>query len=322
MLLQLEREFLQADLARARALLDDAPADEDPIEHLQFTHRVHELEQRLAALPAAIAAAPAAVALLFGGKPVVGSQGIRAGFGSKVVSHFQKLVSQRYAADEQGPLAARGRVPLADDTQLLVTDVVRGSFGFVLEAASSPAEAQTSLKAVVDEVADTLSRMAAPDDALFDDASARVDDRQLGTLKDFFKLLDDEGASLRLVEGERDFELDHPAVSRARQRVEGLSFHDRAEEVRGQIVGWAEFSHRFELAPHGGGAVLVGSVARAAMERAVQEGLNPLHGHFRANLEVREVRTRNRAPKLAYTLLGLEAVDPPAAWPSPGQQTL
>ena len=51
MLLQLEREFLQADLAKVRALLVDSPPDEDPIEHFQFTHRLRELEQRLAALP-------------------------------------------------------------------------------------------------------------------------------------------------------------------------------------------------------------------------------------------------------------------------------
>ena len=120
MLLQLEREFLQADLAKVRALLVESPADEDPIEHFQFTHRVRELEQRLAALPGAIEAAPAAVALFFGGRPVAGSKGINATFSTKAIGHFQKLVSQRFAADEQGPLASRGRVPLADDTQLLV----------------------------------------------------------------------------------------------------------------------------------------------------------------------------------------------------------
>lgn len=46
MLLQLEREFLQADLAQVRALLSQSPPDEDPIEHFQFKHRVRELEER------------------------------------------------------------------------------------------------------------------------------------------------------------------------------------------------------------------------------------------------------------------------------------
>lgn len=322
MLLQLEREFLQADLAQVRALLLQTPPDEDPIEHFQFTHRVRELEQRLAILPGAIEAAPAAIALFFGGGPVIGSHGIKANFGTKAVGYFQKLVSQRFASDEQGPLASRGRVPLAEETQLLVTDVVRGSFGFVLEAAADLADSRVSLKVVIDEVADTLSRMAAPDDALFDEASAIVDDRQLGTLKEFFKLLDDEGASLRLVEGERDFELDGAAVSRARHRVEGLSIDDRNDVGAGQIVGWTEYSHRFELRLHDGSTIVAGSVAREAMDRAIQEGLNPLHRHFRVSLKVREVRARNRPPKLAYTLLGMDAADAPASWPALRQQAL
>jgi hypothetical protein len=322
MLLQLEREFLQADLAQVRALLLQTPADEDPIEHFQFTHRVRELEERLAVLPGAIEAAPAGIALFFGGRPVIGSHGINASFGTKAVGHFQTLVSQRFAADEQGPLASRGRVPLADETQLLVTDVVRGSFGFVLEAAANLADSRVSLKAVVDEVADTLSRMAAPDEALFDEASAIVDDRQLGTLKEFFKLLDVEGTSLRLVEGARDFELDSAAVARARHRVEGLSITDRNEVYAGQIVGWTQYSHRFELQLHDGSVIVTGAVAREAMDRAVQEGLNPLHQHFRVSLKIRDVRARNRPSKLAYTLLGMEPVEAPPSWPAPRQQTI
>lgn len=46
-----ERAFLQAQVATVRALLNDSPAEEDPIEHFQFTHRLRELEERLAALP-------------------------------------------------------------------------------------------------------------------------------------------------------------------------------------------------------------------------------------------------------------------------------
>ncbi len=312
MLLQLERQFLEADLAQVRSLLLQSPLDEDPIEHLQFESRVRELEARLSAMPELIDKAPAGIALFFGGDPVVGSHGVKAGFGSKAVGHFQKLVSLRFAAVEQGPLASRGRVPLTDETQLLVTDVVRGSFGFVLEAAGGQPHNQTSLKAAVDEVADTLSRMAAPDEALFDQASSALDDRQLGTLKEFFKLLDDEGASLRLVEGERDFELDRTAVIRARNRVEGLSISERTEVRAGQVVGWTQVSRRFELQLRGAEGVLTGQVSQEAMEKALSTGLNPLNQHFRMHLKVREVRARNRSPRLAYTLQAMESAAPDA----------
>ena len=320
MLLQLEREHLQADLAQVQALLIQSPPDEDPIEHFQFVRRARELERRLAELPQAIESGPAAVALFFGGRPVVGSLGINANFSSSALGHFQKLISQRFAADLQGPLASRGRVPMAEDTQMLVTDLVRGSFGFVLQAAAMQPDVQASLKVAVDEVADTLARVAAADDSLFDAAAAVVDERQLGTLKDFFRLLDSEGASLRLVEGERDFELNGTAITRARQRVDGLSIEDREDDCSGQIVGWSEYAHRFELLPHSGGVLLSGAVDRELMRRVVQEGLNPLHQHVDAHLKVRETKARNRQIRRSHLLRTMTPALTPASWPAPGQQ--
>jgi hypothetical protein len=319
MLAQLERQFLQADLAQARQLLADGESHDDLIAQNQYSQRVARLERELAELAQVTLQAPTGVALFFGGRPVVGSLGIKAAFGTQAVGKFQKLVSQRYAAAEVGPLSSRGRVPMSDDTQLLVTDVVRGSFGFVLQG-SEPANGDALLKQVVDEVADTLSRMAAPDDALFDEASAGVDNRQLGALKEFFKLLDDEGASLRVVEGDRDFELTTQAVQRARQRAEALVIEDRVETLQGEVIGWAEYSLRFELRLHVDRSVVVGTVSREAMERLVLEGINPLHRHVRARVKTREVRLRNRPPRMTFALQSIEMIDAPTDWPARATQ--
>lgn len=320
MLAQLERQFLQADLAQARQLLADGQEQHDYIAEHQYGQRVARLERELNAITQVAAQALAGVALFFGGRPVIGSQGIKAAFGTKALGQFQKLVSQRYAAAESGPLSSRGRVPGSEDTQLLITDVVRGSFGFVLQADGQAGD-DTSLKEAVDEVADTLSRMAAPDDALFDEASAKVDNRQLGVLQDFFKLLDDEGASLRVVEGDRDFELTAPAIQRARQRTEGLVIDERSETLEGEIIGWTEYSRRFELRLHADpSAVVTGSVSGDAMDQAQSDLTSPLHRHVRALVKVREVRQRNRAPRKTYALQTMGALPPPADWPARGTQ--
>lgn len=314
MLAQLEKQFLQADLVQARQLLSEGREHGDPFAENQYSQRVARLERELIELAQVAAAAPTGVALFFGGRPVVGSHGIKAAFGAQAVGKFQKLVSQRYAAAETGPLASRGRVPMSEDTQLLVTDVVRGSFGFVLQG-SQPADSDAVLRQVVDEVADTLSRMAAADDALFDEASAGVDNRQLGALKEFFKLLDDEGASLRVVEGERDFELTTQAVQRARQRAEALVIEDRLETLQGEIIGWAEYALRFEMRLHTDNSVVVGMMLREAMQRLLEEGINPLHSHVSARVKVREVRLRNRAPRKTFTLQSIERIEAPLDWP-------
>jgi hypothetical protein len=314
MLAQLEKQFLQADLAQTRQLLAEGEAYGDPVAQHQYSQRVARLERELAGMSNAIEQDPPGVALFFGGRPIVGSHGIKAAFGAQAVGKFQKLVSQRYAAAELGPLSSRGRVPLSEETQLLVTDVVRGSFGFVLQGAGT-SNGDAVLRQVVDEVADTLSRMAAPDDALFNEAAADVDNRQLGALKEFFKLLDDEGASLRIVEGERDFELTTQAVQRARQRAEALTIEDRVETLEGEVIGWAEFSLRFELRSHVDRSVVMGSVSAEAMGRLLMEGVNPLHRHVRASVKTREVRLRSRAPKKTFALQSIEMIEPPADWP-------
>jgi hypothetical protein len=318
-LAQLEKQFVQADLAQTRQLLEEGEAQGDPVAQHQYAQRVARLERQLADMADAIADEPPGVALFFGGRPVVGSHGIKAAFGAQAVGKFQTLVSQRYAAAERGPLSSRGRVPMSEETQLLVTDVVRGSFGFVLQG-GAPSSGDGVLRQAVDEVADTLSRMAAPDDALFDEAAAGVDNRQLGALKEFFKLLDDEGASVRIVEGDRDFELTARAVQRARQRAEALAIEDRVETLQGEVIGWAEFSLRFELRSHLDRSVVVGSVSAEAMDRLVMEGMNPLHQHVRALVKTREVRSRNRAPRRTFVLQSLEMIEPPPDWPSRAAQ--
>ncbi|WP_198972072.1 hypothetical protein [Xylophilus sp. ASV27] len=324
MLLQLEQQYLQANLAQARAMLADVQQDDDPIGQHQMAQLVRQLETKLLAMPGEIAQAPAGVALFFGGRPVVGSLGIHADFGSKAIERFQTIVSQRFAAEEVGPLASKGRVPMKDATHLLVTDVVRGSFGFVLQGAPQDQTQvlDTTLKEIVDKVADTISRVAAQDEALFDGAVAEIDERQKGALTEFFKLLDTEGATMRIVEGGRDFELDQASVQRARHRVENMRITDRTQELEGQIVGWTDYSAKFELRLHESRELIQGSIAPQTLNRLAAEGVEPYHKHVRVHVKVREVVARNRQPKISYTLLSLVTHPAPVDWSTQGVQNI
>jgi hypothetical protein len=324
MLPQLERQYLSARLAGARQLLADSPQDDDPISHHQYSQLVKELELEIQTMPQKIANAPAGLALFFGGRPVMGSHGIDAQFGSKALEVFQKLVSQRFAADTLGPLSSKGRVPMKDQSQLIMTDVVRGSFGFVLQASHETAQSDIglTLKNAVDKVADTLSRVSAQDESLFDNAAEEIDERQKGTLTDFFRLLENEGATMRIVEGERDFELKSDAVQRARTRVENMTISDRQHDARGYIVGWSDHRGSFDLQLHESGEVITGQVIASELERMTLEGVTALHQHVHARLKVREISVRQRAPKRAYTLLSLELQEAPSNWTKVHQSRL
>ena len=95
----LEFDALNADLAAVSSLLEQRSEDEDPIGHLQLTARKSELESELARLQQGHERS-ASIALYFGGRPVVGSRGILATFGGKMLDIYQDLVSKRFAARE------------------------------------------------------------------------------------------------------------------------------------------------------------------------------------------------------------------------------
>src|SRR3546814_8823797 len=101
----------------------------------------------------------AGVGCFFGGRPVVGSYGIQAEFGAKAVAEFQTLVSNTFAAAE-GTLGARGPVPQRDRTQLMLTDIARGSFGFILEQSEDPELVDSAMKEVLGRAVDLVFRVA------------------------------------------------------------------------------------------------------------------------------------------------------------------
>lgn len=189
-----------------------------------------------------------------------------------------------------------------------------------LQASLHRMPAVTSIDGVVGQVADTLSSVATQDDMLFDGAVAEIDDRQRSALTDFFKLLDTEGATVRIVEGERDFELDQAAVQRARHRVENLRIAEDTVVLEGQIIGWTDHSARFELRLHASDALIQGGVAPAALDRVAVEGVAPYHQHVRATIKCRQMTVGQRPPRSAYTLMGLETIHPPAGWSRPPLQ--
>jgi hypothetical protein len=314
MLPKLELDALRADLAAVNALLAARTEEEDPSGRMQFESRKREIEQAIRALENA-PEHTASVALFFGGRPVFGSKGIAADFAGKAVEMFQDLVSKRFAGLESGSLGERGPVPLRANTQLMLTDVARGSVGFVLEeAAENGTLTDSSLKQVMDEVADLLTRVASPDTDLFESAMETLDPRLLISLRDFYRHLDEAGATLRIVEGPKDDLLDSEAVRRGRARTETMEIKEReSEEIMGTL--WLLPAHRkFELRRANTGDVIYGNVAneysRLYLE-SLQSGPDAVVGKtWKTKMRIREVQELNRPPKFSYTLLGLVEVVP------------
>lgn len=301
MLKRLEREAVEADLSAIDALLSERTMDDDPIGWFQFQERRATLSEKLASLSDQPALS-ASVALLFGGLPVVGSRGISADFGTKAVEQFQDVVSKRYA-EYHGPLGARGPVKQSATTDLMITDVVRGSFGFVLEEPDNGALLETPLKHVLDDVLDLIYRTSAPDEEAFVAFTETVDPRVLTSLRTFFSHLYSSGATMRLLEDARNIELSRDDIARARMRTDTIEISESTTEATGILYLLPE-TKRFEL--HTSDGILRGSVSADLMKRVLGPNNNVASGllgvSHRVTLNVRTVNAPNVLRKDVFRL--------------------
>jgi len=312
MLKKLQLDVLNADLAAVEAMLDSRSREEDPIGFLQYRSRKNNIEREIAKIGAVIDN-HAELGIFFGGGPVQGSRGINADFAGKALDDIQTLISKRFTGKEIGPLKKTGPVPLNDHSQMLVTDVVRGSFGFVLSEAGDTYElVGTPLKDVVDEVSDILSRIGANDEEIFDEAVAQLDERILVTMKQFFQRLDENGATLRVVQGARDFLLDRDAVALARSRVKELEISETVIERTGRLFMLPD-SKRFDLYldENGEKVVIKGPVGAPVLKQLsgqLELDEEPIDVNLISSkpwlveLKRREIKERNRQPRYVYTL--------------------
>ena len=320
MLKRLEQEALSADLMAVESLLSKRDEEEDPVGWLQFSERKARIEEQLAQLSARVASK--SVALLFGGRPVVASRGIAADFSATIISNIQSLISTQTAASE-GPLGERGPVPQRDKSQMLITDVARGSFGFVLEDAD---RSDAGLSAPIEAVCDLLVNLSSVDDEKFFLATESVDTRVITPLKTFFKTLDDYAATVRVVSDTADFDLDVETIQRARARIDTLQVGEPYEiDMVGRIFTIPD-SKRFELFPLENLGVIKGGINVQFVKQMFENDFvasRDFNGKVRSvRLSVRETRHPNGARRKSYALMNVSETDyiaPPIA--SRGEST-
>lgn len=307
---KIEKDSLSSDLETVTRLLEERTEDEDPVGWLQFNARRNQIETELAALENT-PDTTGTVGLFFSGRPVVGSRGVFADFGGKALDQFQAIVSTQLAATE-GPVGMRGPIPQRERAQLIVSNVSRGSFGFILEEANQEGQLlSTPTKAAIESVADLLYRLASPDEQAFAAATDSIDARVLGSLTSFVRLLDDGGATLRIVEDTRDFSLPRELVQLARARTESLRITESERQVIGVLYILPD-AKRFELHAMDGEHYR-GIIAPEAIGTLVDENGEAWPGAigevWTAELSVREVNAPNREPRFSYRLVRIAKSD-------------
>ena len=304
MLKKLEQEAVRADLMAVETILASRHKEDDPVGYFQFTQRKTNLEQQLAEIDSR--AASNSIAMLFGGGPVVGSRGIAADFSTTIINHMQGLVSAQ-SASLTGTVGERGPIPQREKSQMLITDVARGSFGFILEDISQSTD---SLGPIMENVCGLLGRMGSDDSEKVESAAESVDHRVLVELRNFFSALQSYNATLRLVSDQSTFELTREAIERAAERTKTLQvFEPYNQTVTGRVFTMPE-SKRFELHPIGGGDVIKGNISTDFIKQMFDENLiasgDFLGKVMNAKLRVRERRFGKGEVHKAYSLVDVQ----------------
>lgn len=295
---------LQAELASLSDLLQGAKELDDPVGEFQLEKRKGKLEAEIRSLANA-REDKASVALFFGGKPVLGSRGISATFAGQMLESFQGLIARKFASTELGALGERGPVPMKQATDLMVTNLARGSFGFVLDELSDQEEIDvTALKLVVEDVVTTLERVSSSNEADFEEVVDELDPRMLISLKDFFIALDSAEGTLRLVDDAADIALDSQAIHRGRLRTEATSIDENDLTIEGMLIGFLPEHRKFEMNVEG--EMLYGSVAKEAAEQYTQlvsSGESPERKRWKVRINQRIVTPLNRPARQVNRLL-------------------
>jgi hypothetical protein len=305
-MLKLERDQVAAELAALDQMLESLPTN-DYLGRMGFEARRDALQDKLLEL-AVTEEHRAQVALYFGGDPVIGSMGVEAEFGTKVIGTFQDLLSKVWSSLDGEPLQQMGPVRDKDESQLHITSVVHGSFGFLLEELGDYTMFQTPLSKAADEVADYITSFADENEATFSDMIDTLNPRVFQAIRQFFGYVHKGKATFRLVEGERDQQFDQFAVERAWNRAEASNVTEDRIHVTGRLLGVIPMRRRFELESDETGIVIDGKIGEkfgnSYLERISTEQF--AGKRWRALLHVRTVTRVGRDPSEHYTLLELE----------------
>jgi hypothetical protein len=302
-----ERDLAAADVAAVDELLGKL-SNRSILGRRGLEERRRELTERLAQLEQH-PGKQASVALYFSGDPVVGAVGIEGEFAGRAISKYQDVVSKVMAVREVGNLAARGVVPGRREAALHITNTLHGSFGFLLrELRDQEPLLDTPLKAAVDDTNRLMASLAADDDEKFAEALDSTDKRVFTTVGEFFQLLRDSTASIRIVAGDADRRFDPDVVARAAERARATQMDDFETEIVGELRGVLPQAHRFEFYIHDDGTTVQGAVSSEISTELLRELYRQLADRrSRARVRIKQITRPGKEPRKSYTLLAVAA---------------
>ena len=298
----IRHDFVQllGERTALQRMIESTPID-DVLDRGSLTARLEEIEFQISEAKV-IEHEPARARITFNGRPVVGSYGILADFGTKIVGAFNEAVTS-VAASLSGGLAAKGPIPNREQNQLLITNTALGSFGFDLEEYRS-GQPMTDEKSVLDLAIERTQRLLQgtidTDDELLADTASELDQRALDKVRAFISTLAENEAVCALQYRNQLFRFnDVGQVRRSLARISRDNLREDEQTFSGEFQGVLPRRRTFEFKIAGTDQVIVGKVA------PVIEDVDLINKHLHKQVEIRAMVTRVGGGHPRYLLLGL-----------------
>jgi hypothetical protein len=305
---KLQKDALLAELASVSQLLTNL-ATNDALGRVSFEARKREIEEAIGDLED-VPDTTASVALIFNGEPVIGSRAIDAEFAARALESYQEIIAKKLATNETGGLAQRGPIPVKKAARLNITNVVHGSFGFLLEedADGAPQLFNSSLRETADEVTHMIDNLTAQHEGTYWEVVQDMDGRLFTAVRDFFDLMHRDQATLRIVEGTNDKRFAWESIERGHSRVVETTVDDVETNIDGVLIGVVPIGRRFELRSSATGEIISGKVgpliSQDFLER-IEKHEELIGKRWIATVRMKTISRLGREPIVNFMLLEL-----------------
>ncbi len=279
-------KHMVAERATLRLVIERMPADA-VIDRMSVQARLKRIESELATTERA-PRPPASARITFRGRPVIGSHGVFAEFGTEAMAAFSETVVA-LAASQAGPLAGMGPIPNREQHQLLITGTALGSFGFEVEERQPEASLfndETALTLAMAQTVELLRSVGGTDDELTE-AVAGVDPRAIRELRKLLQVLAQNEAVCNLEFRDRSVGFrDVAQVRHGLGRLAQDNIHEEEQSFYGEFQGVLPKRRTFEFRVAADGEVIVGKIA------AEIEDPDVLNQHLHSPVKVTVTATR------------------------------
>lgn len=187
------------------------------------------------------------IQLLFSGNAVMGSQGIKSTFLSKILAPFQEMIKTQIALVKFGKVGKRGQTKKGTYTELYLTALPVGSFGVELsQLKKDELFDELDVSKAITNVMELIVSTTTNDDT-FENSIQETPRRALTNLKRFLQEISEEDSILKMESGTKGIELSEDSIKEAYQRVSAVVEEEEDLILEGIFRGLLLDSGRFEI---------------------------------------------------------------------------